>query len=331
VFSRIEFHSLCDDLGPSDSTLILPLNTHVRRCQGLSVPVENATSSRAVEQPQVSFVIRLGRSVVFFSMNLARMALASCLLRFVTREVEGWRRLILGTAISSLPSMHLQGRIEAVLGHQPTHPLMMNPMTRDQARQALGDESDAFLVGPRLALNSSFVALDHDSTDLDDHQGISSLDKTQSIPIQNRMKRSPSELQLREDEELADFRDYVMFSRIVDRMSRSQKEMMNRHLRYENDVCLAHVIKTRNGQDTTKELQHQRQQQQQLRASAAAAAAAESSRRSPSPILATTDPYPRVTFSELDNMLVAEDVASALEEDDDDYDEDDDIMFDLEL
>ena len=176
--------------------------------------------------------------------------------------------------------MHLQGRIEAV---RATNPLMMNPMTRDQARQASRDESGAsstpFLVGPRLALNSSFVALDHDSKDLDDHQGFSPLERTQSIPIQNRMKRTPSELQLREDEELADFRDYVMFSRIVDRMSRSQKEMMNRHLRYENDVCLAHVIKTRNGPDT-KELQHHRQQQQ-LRASAAAAAAAESSRRSP--------------------------------------------------
>lgn len=50
----------------------------------LSVPVENAASGQAVEQSQTWFVIRLGRSVVFFlAMNLA-------LLRFVTREVEGW-------------------------------------------------------------------------------------------------------------------------------------------------------------------------------------------------------------------------------------------------
>ena len=116
-----------------------------------------------------------------------------------------------------------------------------------------------FRVGQRLALNTSFAGIDHTaSATMNVHnkslkymdvqkQGFSPLVKTQSIPIINRMKRTPSELQLREDEELADYRDYIMFSRIVDRMSRSQKEIMSRHLRHENDQCLAHVIGTRNG------------------------------------------------------------------------------------
>jgi hypothetical protein len=63
------------------------------------------------------------------------------------------------------------------------------------------------------------------------------------------MKRTPSELKLREDEELADFRDYVMFRRIVDRISRQQEQIHDLRLRRENDMCLAHVIGIRNGSE----------------------------------------------------------------------------------
>lgn len=68
--------------------------------------------------------------------------------------------------------------------------------------------------------------------------------RSKSIPIQN-LQRTPSELRLHEDEELADYRDYVMFTRIVDGMVRSQEQTSNKFLRRENDRCLAHVIGTR--------------------------------------------------------------------------------------
>ena len=41
---------------------------------------------------------------------------------------------------------------------------------------------------------------------------------TKSIPISKSMKRTPSELQLMEDEALADYRDYCMYVRIVNGM-----------------------------------------------------------------------------------------------------------------
>jgi hypothetical protein len=65
------------------------------------------------------------------------------------------------------------------------------------------------------------------------------------------MKRTPSELQLREDEELADFRDYVMFTRIVGRLARQQGETKDYKLRQANDMCLAHIISTRNSSQET--------------------------------------------------------------------------------
>lgn len=71
-------------------------------------------------------------------------------------------------------------------------------------------------------------------------------EQSKSVPIQG-LKRSPSELRLDEDEEHADYRDFVMFARIVDGMIRSQEQTTNESLRGENDRCLAHVIGTRYG------------------------------------------------------------------------------------
>lgn len=58
------------------------------------------------------------------------------------------------------------------------------------------------------------------------------------------------ERKLREEEEAAaqaDLRDYIMFRRIVDRISR--QDIQNSRLRRENDMCLAHVIGIRNSTD----------------------------------------------------------------------------------
>lgn len=71
--------------------------------------------------------------------------------------------------------------------------------------------------------------------------------KSSSIPISiSTMRRTPSELQLNNDEQVADFRDYVMFSRIVERLSKQRNETKDYRLRLINDNCLAHIIETRN-------------------------------------------------------------------------------------
>jgi len=205
------------------------------------------------------------------------------------------------------------------------NPYTMQPMERVSVSSSGIDSkvtttATPFLVGHRLALNSSFAGVDHIDrySNEEDLQGCSPLVKSHSIPIRNRMKRTPSELQLKEDEELADFRDYCMFSRIVDRMSRAQKDMLNRNLRYENDQCLAHVIGTRNGtgeQVVNNEIQ-QRTALQVLQ-----------ERR----LINSNDQHARVvSIAEMDNMLAVDEALTAQEQHLEDDDEED-IMFDLEL
>ena len=74
--------------------------------------------------------------------------------------------------------------------------------------------------------------------------------RSQSIPIAsstaNRMKRTPSELQLCQDEQLADYRDYVMFSRIFDGISARKQTSQGLQARYTNERCLEHIVNTRN-------------------------------------------------------------------------------------
>jgi hypothetical protein len=84
--------------------------------------------------------------------------------------------------------------------------------------------------------------------------------RSQSIPIVNssNMKRTPSELQLCEEQEMADYRDYVMFSRIVDGIARQQQHTTNFKLRLDTDRTLAHIIGTRNGQQQQQHHQQQR-------------------------------------------------------------------------
>ena len=68
--------------------------------------------------------------------------------------------------------------------------------------------------------------------------------KSQSIPISG-MHRTASEVQLCEDEALADYRDYIVYSRIVNGICRQQETNHNRYFRKENDKCLAHIMSTR--------------------------------------------------------------------------------------
>ena len=72
------------------------------------------------------------------------------------------------------------------------------------------------------------------------HTSSTGTTRSQSIPISSKgMHRTPSEIQLCQDEALADYRDYCMYSRIVDGISRRSSA------NYENDACIANIQRTR--------------------------------------------------------------------------------------
>ena len=69
---------------------------------------------------------------------------------------------------------------------------------------------------------------------------------SRSIPIEKPIKRTPSEVQLYEEQALADYRDYRMYVRLIDGISKIQMKLCSDlNLRYENDETLANIIKTR--------------------------------------------------------------------------------------
>ena len=70
--------------------------------------------------------------------------------------------------------------------------------------------------------------------------------KSASIPISKNIPKTPSEIQLCMDEAIADQRDYVFYSRLVKGISMTQSLSQNQYIRLENQVCLSHIINTRN-------------------------------------------------------------------------------------
>lgn len=74
---------------------------------------------------------------------------------------------------------------------------------------------------------------------LDRHR--KNLGTSKAIPISKSMKRTPSEIQLLEDEALADYRDYCMYTRIVNGMS----EKKGHPFRIKVDESLSNIIRTR--------------------------------------------------------------------------------------
>lgn len=94
---------------------------------------------------------------------------------------------------------------------------------------------------------SSDNSIHHPAEQRDEHRTIS---RSSSIPIQrNVMKVTEHRLRQEEYEEAAqaDLRDYIMFRRIVDRISR--QDIQSYRLRYANDMCLAHVIRARHSHE----------------------------------------------------------------------------------
>jgi hypothetical protein len=75
--------------------------------------------------------------------------------------------------------------------------------------------------------------------------------RSASIPISNSIRRTHSENELDQDEAEADYNDYMFFSRIVEGMSRKLntkyegKTPHNDYLRYQNQMSLANVVRTR--------------------------------------------------------------------------------------
>jgi hypothetical protein len=83
------------------------------------------------------------------------------------------------------------------------------------------------------------------------NDGVAAKARSQSIPIQSGMRRTASEQQLCEEHEMADFRDYLMFTRIVDGICKTQHETKDYKIKQENDLCLAHIIGTRNDSEAS--------------------------------------------------------------------------------
>jgi len=98
----------------------------------------------------------------------------------------------------------------------------------------------------KLVFSSAASGLPVPLIDVPDVRQGSKLERSKSIPIRNEMKRTSSELQLAEEEEVADFRDYLLFSRIVDGITRQQEMTKDFGSRLVNDACLAHIIGVRN-------------------------------------------------------------------------------------
>jgi hypothetical protein len=74
--------------------------------------------------------------------------------------------------------------------------------------------------------------------------------KSRSIPI-TTVAQSASQMEeeheLEQDNMLADYRDYVFYSRLVNGISRKQESTQDRTLRYQNQALLKHIVLTRYG------------------------------------------------------------------------------------
>eukprot|EP00429_Kryptoperidinium_foliaceum_P034478 CAMPEP_0176166318 /NCGR_PEP_ID=MMETSP0120_2-20121206/85060_1 /TAXON_ID=160619 /ORGANISM="Kryptoperidinium foliaceum, Strain CCMP 1326" /LENGTH=190 /DNA_ID=CAMNT_0017503853 /DNA_START=385 /DNA_END=957 /DNA_ORIENTATION=+ len=76
--------------------------------------------------------------------------------------------------------------------------------------------------------------------------------KSQSIPISSsHFHRTASEIQLCLDEQIAEQRDSLFYSRVIHGIQESQMYGKNRNLQMQNQMCLVHVMQTRADKATT--------------------------------------------------------------------------------
>jgi hypothetical protein len=98
------------------------------------------------------------------------------------------------------------------------------------SHENIQEEDDCSILQKSTSATSSAFLWRHES-DLsdDDSQPPNACHTSQSIPIQNSLQRTQSELQLCEDEAMADYRDYCMFHRIVAGMSNNRLDLEDDH------------------------------------------------------------------------------------------------------
>lgn len=77
-------------------------------------------------------------------------------------------------------------------------------------------------------------------------------DASRSIPIPHRIHRTPSEVQLLEDEAMADYRDYCMYHRIVSGIAKNNLILGNSHVvspqREGNNTAISNnIVRARHG------------------------------------------------------------------------------------
>jgi hypothetical protein len=70
--------------------------------------------------------------------------------------------------------------------------------------------------------------------------------RSQSIPISSsHFHKTASEIQLCLDEQIAELRDHIFFSRVMYGIQQSTLTGKDQYLQMQNDMCLAHIIQTR--------------------------------------------------------------------------------------
>lgn len=115
---------------------------------------------------------------------------------------------------------------------------MIRPLTQDRPHQC-DEDQHCRIASPgsgknRLPPGQSMVVR------------AGSICQSKSIPISN-IKRNLSEVQLHEDEAMADYRDYCFYARLVNGISHRQEGSIgNHHCHRPADPSLANIIRTRN-------------------------------------------------------------------------------------
>lgn len=83
--------------------------------------------------------------------------------------------------------------------------------------------------------------------------------KTQSIPILNRISRTNSEILLSEDQAFAEYKDNVMYNRVVTGIIRQQEQAIATRPRsrsldsyhHESQACISNILRTRHLDDAS--------------------------------------------------------------------------------
>mmetsp|Transcript_28433 Transcript_28433/g.78091 ORF Transcript_28433/g.78091 Transcript_28433/m.78091 type:complete len:241 (-) Transcript_28433:314-1036(-) len=166
-------------------------------------------------------------------------------------------------SLRSASIQRIQRHQEQLLRKAPQAP---QPQEGDPSKQDTlfkGDKATAsdFTLKPRDSSTQSQRDSRKDSAP-SHHRAL--LPRSPSIPIVTKgraasasagysKRTSSEELRVQEEEELADFRDYVFFTRLVEGISKRKELHQNapsrKHatLQHQNDLCLARIIGTRNG------------------------------------------------------------------------------------